>query len=99
MNIGNAIQTIRLKRALPIKWLALMSGIELEVLERIESGNKKPSKNELKKLTLFLEVEEAFIQLLALEPEKDMTPENAKRFNNLFPDLREKLESFIKEEK
>ncbi len=91
MSIGKAITTIRLKAGLKQGQLAKMAEISGTSLSMLESDKTQGSEATLQKIADALGTDVGLIKLLAIDPEKDMSPENKELFYRLFPNFRERL--------
>ena len=97
MNFGKTIQTIRMKRGLSLKDLAVKMGIEEAQLADIEANSNKPVLNIIVKLENALGIQAFAIELMALEI-KDISPEKRKSFSLLEEDLKKLVMKIYEED-
>ena len=97
MNFGKTIQTIRMKRGLSLKELAVKMGIEEAQLADIEANSNKPVLNIIVKLENALGIQAFAIELMALEI-KDISPEKRKSFSLLEEDLKKLVMKIYEED-
>ncbi|MBS1625866.1 MAG: helix-turn-helix transcriptional regulator [Bacteroidetes bacterium] len=87
MNIGTAIKEVRKQKNFSQIELAEQIGISQTSLSQIESGNKRPSSNTLKKVCEVLKVSELLLYVMSAS-EEDIPEEKKEIFNMLFPSIK-----------
>ncbi|MGE7776845.1 helix-turn-helix domain-containing protein [Chitinophaga sp. NPDC101104] len=95
MEVGKAIVAIRAKLNMKATELANKIGISKTALSQIETGKARPNAATLKKIAEAFGTDVSFIYLAAIDPDKDISQEKRKLFNELFPDFHATMLSFI----
>jgi XRE family transcriptional regulator, regulator of sulfur utilization len=86
MNLGKAIKELRKQKELSQSQLAELVEISQTSLSQIESGQKRPSSKNLKKISSVLEISEPMLFILATEKE-DIPEEKKHLYDILYPSI------------
>jgi transcriptional regulator with XRE-family HTH domain len=87
MNIGNAIKTIRKEQGITQLELSDKTGISQTSLSQIESGLKRPSDKNLKKICEVLEIPQSIVYILGME-DTDVPASKKNIYKLLFPSIK-----------
>lgn len=95
MNWGEAIEKIRRKHGMKQLELAQQTGLSASAISLIENGKKRPSAETLDKIAKVFNIDVAFIALIAINPQTDMSESAREKFNHLFPNFQQHILGFI----
>ncbi len=87
MNIGSAIKAIRKQAGITQVELSAQTGLTQASLSQIESGLKRPSDRNFKKICKALDVPESIVYILAME-ESEVPASKKKIYQMLFPSIK-----------
>ena len=84
MNFSKAIRIIRAKKGISQQKFAEMTSIDSSLVSRLESGDRRPSKNNLLSISRALSIPLNLIHLLAAEKEdfKKLPPSEVKQLGD-----------------
>lgn len=84
MNFGKSIRIIRAKKGVSQQDFAIFTGIDPSLISRIESGERKPSKNNLNAISRKFDIPIELIKLLALEKKdlRELKPEEVESISS-----------------
>ena len=87
MNIGQALKSIRKQTGMTQQELSVRTGITQASLSQIESGAKRPSQKNFKKICEILDIPETVVYILAME-ETDVPDTKKEIYSMLFPSIK-----------
>ena len=94
MNIGTGIKQIRKAKGMSQGELAERSELSQPSLSLIESGTKRPSARNIKKICKALDVPEALVYLYTLE-DSDIPESKKDAFNFYYPSVKDMISKII----
>jgi transcriptional regulator with XRE-family HTH domain len=95
MNIGQAIKKIRTEQKISQGEFAEKCGLSQTSMSQIESGKKRPSVSNLKKICEVLDIPETILYLYGME-ESDVPEQKREVFNLLYPTVEDIIMKLVR---